>query len=210
MTPQELEEFAKAPASGFRCFAAGDESGPRFLARIRHALNPPAPPASVARIGEILGSHADQVVAFYRHHNGFVLYLDTRSDAAGIELFRVEDWEEATTDMRTWFEDVLHDPEKDPDHIFTGIAIATVPHSANYFVMPIEGPSAGKLFYADHDGWYESAFAEDFSGFLTRVTREPVKLLAEDLGCYTRYSDGETDSQWIPEAYFLDISRAQA
>ena len=73
--------------------------------------------------------------------------------------------------------------------------------------MPVEGPTAGKIFYADHDGWYESAFANDFQKFLAHVTRKPVNLLNEELGCYTRYSDGKTDAQWIPEVYFPDVSK---
>ena len=77
----------------------------------------------------------------------------------------------------------------------TGIALATVPHSGNYFVMPVEGATAGKIFYADHDGWYESAFADDFDDFLARATQEPVHLLAKELGCYTRYTDGKTTAQ---------------
>ena len=129
--------------------------------------------------------------------------------AAGIELLAVEKWEKGTAEMRDWFDHLTDEPENDPDHIVTGIAIATVPHSGNYFVMPVEGPSAGKIFYADHDGWYESAFANDFAGFLARVTRDPVKLLVDDVGCYTRYSDGKTSSQWIPEEYFADISKVQ-
>ena len=100
-------------------------------------------------------------------------------------------------------------PENDPDHIVTGIAFATVPQSGNYFVLPIEGPSAGKIFYANHDGWYESAFADDFDGFLAHVVQDPVKLLAEEVGCYTRYSDGKTDTQWIPEEYYPDISKVR-
>jgi hypothetical protein len=209
MTPQALKEFIESPAPGFRCFAAGNESGPRFVARIRHILNPPASSASIAQIRRMLGSHADQTAPFFQHHDGFVLYRDTKSDAAGIELLSVEQWEEATNDMRDWFDHLAEEPENDSDHIVTGIAIATVPHSGNYFVMPVEGPNAGKIFYANHDGWYESAFADDFSGFLRRITREPVKLLAEDVGCYTRYSDGETDAQWILEEYFPDVSRLQ-
>src|SRR5439155_5386433 len=99
---------------------------------------------------QILGSHADQVAALYQHHDGFVLYRDTKSEAAGIELLSVEQWEQATEDMRDWFDHLADEPENDPDHIVTGISIAAVPHSGNYFVMPIEGPSAGKIFYADH------------------------------------------------------------
>ena len=209
MSSQIIEEFAQAPAPGFRCFAAPKQTGPRFLARVQHILHSPASPEAITQIRQSLGAHATQVEAFYQHHDGFVLYRDTKSEAAGIELLSVEQWEEATDDMRDWFDHLTDDPENDPDHIVTGISIATVPHSGNYFVMPVEGPSAGKIFYADHDGWYESAFADDFSSFLTRVTREPVKLLAKDVGCYTRYSDGETDSQWIPEEYFSDISRVQ-
>jgi hypothetical protein len=157
----------------------------------------------------MLGSHADQVASFYQRHDGFVLYRDTLSQAAGIELLPVEQWDAATEDMRDWFDHLADEPENDPDRIVTGIALATVPHSGNYFVMPIEGTSAGKVFYADHDGWYESAFADDFDAFLAHVVREPVKLLAEEVGCYTRYWDGKTDAQWIPEEYFSDISRAQ-
>lgn len=206
MSSQIFEEFAKAPAPGFRCYAAGGESGSRFLARVRHDLNGPASSASVVQIRQILGSHADKVAAFYQRHDGFVLYRDTMSEATGIELLPVEKWDEAANDMRDWFEHLADNPENDPDHIFTGIAIATVPQSGNYFVMPVEGPTAGKIFYADHDGWYESAFANDFDDFLVHVTWEPVKLLAEEVGCYTRYSDGKTNAQWIPEKYFPDVS----
>jgi hypothetical protein len=209
MTSQALEEFTKSPAPGFRCFAAGDKAGPRFLASIRHILNASASPAAIAQIRKLLGSHADQVATFYQCHDGFVLYRDTKSEAAGIELLPVAQWEEATEEMRDGFNYLVNDPENDPDHIVTGISISTVPRSGNYFVMPVHGPNAGKIFYADHDGWYESAFADNFDSFLARVTREPVKLLAKDVGCYTRYSDGMTKAQWIPEEYFSDISKAQ-
>lgn len=209
MSTQLLEAFTKSPAPGFRCFAAGDKTNARFLARVRHILNPPASSALIAKIRQSLGVHAGPIVELFQHHDGFVLYHDEKSDAAGIELLSVARWDEATDDMRNWFEELADDPESDPDHIVTGIAIATVPQSGNYFVMPIEGPSAGKIFYADHDGWYETSFADDFGGFLARVTSDPVRLLAEDVGCYTRYSDGKTDLQWIPEEYFQDISKVQ-
>jgi hypothetical protein len=210
MSSQLIEEFAKSPAPGFRCYAAGAKSDARFLAKVRHVLNEPASPKSLAQVRKKLAGHADKVLAFYQRHDGFVLYRDTISDAAGIELLPVAQWEEATDDMRDWFDHLTDEPENDPDHIVTGIAIATVPHSGNYFVIPVEGPAAGKIFYANHDGWYESAFADDFDDFLAHVTREPAKLLAEEVGCYTRYSDGKTDAQWIPEQYFPDISRDQA
>ncbi|MCX6923665.1 MAG: hypothetical protein NT154_10730 [Verrucomicrobia bacterium] len=146
------------------------------------------------------------MVAFYEHHDGFVLYQHVLSDAAGIELLPVDQWGEATEDMRRYFHDLAEKPAIDQDHIVTGVAVATVRHSGNYFVLPIQGPAGGKVFYANHDGWYDSAFADDFDGFLAHATREPVSLLNDELGCYTRYSDGKTDAQWIPEEYFADAS----
>jgi hypothetical protein len=107
--------------------------------------------------------------------------------------------------MLSWFAHLADDPASDPDCILSGVAIATVPDSGNYFVMPMDGPAAGKIFYADHDGWYESAFADDFNGFLALVTK-PARLISEELGCYTRYSDGTTKTQWVPEEYFPDVT----
>lgn len=209
MSVQLIEDLLSAPAPGFRCYSATNKSGERFFARVRHILKEPASSAAISRVRQFLGRHAPDVAAYYRIHNGFVLYRDTKSAAAGIELLPVERWDDATDDMRGWFEHLADEPGNDPDHILTGIAIGTVPHSGNYFVMPIKGPSAGKVFYADNDGWYESAFADDFYGFLSRLVREPAELLSEELGCYTRYSDGSTDAQWIPEEYFRDISRVE-
>ena len=202
MSVQIIESFVQSPAPAFRCYACGDESGPRFLSRIQHVLNPPASYESLMQIREWLGPHADSVADFYRQHDGFVLYNDTLSASAGVELFPAGQWGHATEAVRDWFAEL----DDDPDHILSSIAIATAPHSGNYFVTPVEGPTAGKIFYANHDGWYESAFADSFAHFLIRVTQEPVKLLVDELGCYARYSDGKTITQWIPEEYFADAS----
>jgi hypothetical protein len=209
MSLQILEQFAAAPMPGFRCTAAGDESGDQFVAKVRHILKRPASSKAVAQIRQMLGRHAEQAIAFYERHNGFDLYRDTKSSASGIELIPVAKWKRSTEDMRSTFDYLGEDPSNDPDQILTGVAIAEVPCSGNYFVMPVEGPAAGKVFYADHDGWYESAFVGNFQKFLVHVTRKPVNLLNEQLGCYTRYSDGKTDKQWIPEEYFADVSNIQ-
>jgi len=150
----------------------------------------------------MLGGTSEQVELFYREHNGLLLYKDSMSDAAGIELFPALDWNHQTTQMREYWQYLSG--EDDPDHIAQGVAIGEVPQSGNYFAIPISGPSIGKVFYANHDGWYEAPFAECFNDFLARLTQTPAKLLAEDLGCYTRYNDGQTGIQWIPNEYVAD------
>lgn len=170
-----------------------------FVARLCHVLNAPASKEDLVQLRSMLGPHAKQFEEIYAVHDGFVLFKDSLSDAAGIEALPIAQWSEASDDMRQWIEAL--EIEDDPDHIRTGVAFATAPQSGNYFVMPVEGPSAGKVFYADHDGWYESHFAKDFAEFITRVTTDPAHLLSEALGCHARYSDGKTLIQWIPEAY---------
>jgi hypothetical protein len=114
MPSRVLEDFVKSPAPGFRCYAAGDKSGARFLARVRHILNCPASSEAVSHLSRMLGRHADKVAAFYERHDGFVLYRDAKSAAAGIELLPVEQWQEATDDMRDWFDHLADEPENDP------------------------------------------------------------------------------------------------
>jgi hypothetical protein len=138
MSVQQLLNFTKAPAPGFRCNVGPKQTDRSFVAKVLHNLCPPATLANIDRIRQVLGDHADQVIAFHSLHDGFVLYQDTLSDAAGVELFPVERWGEATEDMRNCFEHLANDPENDPDCILTGIAIATVPQSGNYFVFPLD------------------------------------------------------------------------
>lgn len=203
---QQLVNFAKAPQPGFICTNGGrsEKTKRQFLARVRHVLNPPATAEGLALLRSMLGHFAPEFELGYREFDGFTLYQDALSDTAGIEALPVAKWKEATEDMREFLADLSE--EDDPDHIRKGVAFATVPQSGNYFVVPVEGPSAGKVFYADHDGWYESHFASGFDEFISRVMNEPAVLLSDELGCYTRYSDGKTSIQWVPEKYVLDCS----
>jgi hypothetical protein len=198
---QQLVTFAGQTNPSFVCTNGGrsEKTKRTFVARLSHVLNAPASANDLALLRSMLGAHAAQVKDFYRTHDGFVLYKDSLSRAAGIEALPISQWQDAGEEMRQWFEHL--DDESDPDHIRTGVAFATAPQSGNYFVMPVEGPNAGKVFYADHDGWYESHFATDFNEFITRVMSNPAHLLSEELGCYARYSDGKTPIQWIPESY---------
>lgn len=199
---QQLVSFAGQANPTFICSNGGrsEKTKRTFVAHLRHVLNAPASDEDLAVLRSMLGAHAAQFEQVYAEHDGFILCKDSLSDAAGIEALPIAQWSEAGDDMRQTFEHL--DDESDPDHIRTGVAFATAPQSGNYFVMPVEGPNAGKVFYADHDGWYEAHFAENFEEFITRVTSDPAHLVAEELGCYARYSDGKTSIQWIPESYY--------
>ena len=144
----------------------------------------------------LLGPHAPAFEEVYSAHDGFVLYQDLLSETAGVEALPIAEWDQASYNLR----ECLAHEENDPDQLRTGVAFATVPGSGNYFVVPLEGPSAGMIFYWTH-GWYEAPFADDFEEFIIRLTSDPSRLLCTELGCYARYSDGKTAIHWVPVSY---------
>ncbi|MCE9522259.1 MAG: SMI1/KNR4 family protein [Alphaproteobacteria bacterium] len=200
-----VRELALHPAPGFVCTPAGGRRDENFTARVAHLLGSPASAASIRWIGEKFGEMAAPFVQLYTKHDGFVLYRDMFSDAAGICVLPVREWKNAEESLAVQLSDLGE--TGDPNCIKSGIAFAEVPHSSDYFIVPVEGPSRGKVFYANHDGdgLYGDAFANSLDEFIIRVCGDPIVLLNDVLGCYTRYSDGATELQWIPERYLPDI-----
>ncbi len=200
MPYEAFESRVSDPAPAFICQAAGlGRESERFTAHLQHVIRPPASAANLQYLHSLFPKGADQLTAFYAIHEGFVLYGDTLSDASGIELFEIADMEEQTDSMRGWLE-MLED-EEDDNRLKSAIAIGESPHSGNYFAIPVEGPHLGKVFFVDHDDWDPQPFAETFDEFLALICEAPAKLLSEILGCTARYSDGHTDTQWIPLEY---------
>lgn len=192
------------PSPAFVCYPAGRfRRTERFTARITHEVRPPALPADLALLRQLIPAGADELLAFYARHDGFVLYRDTLSETAGVELFRVRDMERQTGCLRTWLERL--DDGSDINRLKTAIAIGESPHSGNYFAMTVKGRQTGKVFFVDHDDWREEPIANSFDEFLTLVSTSPVTLLSKTLNCIARYSDGHTDSQWIPMEFIPDL-----
>ena len=94
----------------------------------------------------------------------------------------------------------------DPNGLLRGTAFGVVCHSANYFTFHTAGPHAGTVFYVDHDDWQDKPIAKTFTDFLALILRDPADFLF-NVGCYTRYSDGKTDTQWIPKEYVPDAGQ---
>jgi hypothetical protein len=141
-------------------------------------------------------------VAVYAQHDGCLLYCDTLSETVGVELFSIAEMRAQTAEMYQWLKTL--DEGADTNRLKTSIAIGQAPQSGNFFAVPVQGASVGMVFYVDHDDWREEPFAKTFEQFLSQVSTSPVKLLSETLGCYARYSDGSSDTQWIPLEYIPD------
>jgi hypothetical protein len=90
-----------------------------------------------------------------------------------------------------------------PDWFHRGVVFGEIPRSANYFVIQPSGDGAGQVFYCDHDDLRTEPIAESFEDLLRMIVKEPPGFLYQ-CGCFTRYSDGKTDIQWIPKEYVPD------
>jgi hypothetical protein len=207
MSVREFEEHIRAVAPAFRCYACGDHAESLNLtARLSNNLNRPASKKALATIESLLGAAGEPFKELYRRHNGMVLYRDSRSHAAGVRFFPVEEWAARSEEMRDGMLAMGWDEEevRMPAWLKKGIVFGEIPQSANYFVVTV-GRGAGKIHYADHDDFRNTPIAKKLEAFLDKILADPAGFLYK-CGCYTRYSDGKTGIQWIPKEYVSDAS----
>lgn len=192
---EQVREFVRRPLA-FSCKPAGRrDSTERFVAHVVHFMNSPGSPNDLTIASSLFGAAAAPFEGFYGKHNGLTLYRDTLSSSAGVEIPLLGALPKINERFRGRLSE--NESEDDPDSF---VVFATAPRSANYFVVQMQGPNIGQILYTDHETNGMAVFADDLRGFLLRIIREPVKLLAKDLGCFARYSDGSTRTQWIPES----------
>ena len=90
--------------------------------------------------------------------------------------------------------------EEMPDWMRQAIVFGEICNSGNCFVIPTTGENAGKVIYADHDPEEPLPILGFFDDFLNLILADPARFM-DRMGCYTRYSDGQTDTQWIPKEF---------
>jgi hypothetical protein len=204
---QELRGFVGAPSPRFRC-SDTDGTAAHWVAQLRHELAAPASESELRTLAEHFAQRVPQeFIDFYSQHNGATLYQDTIVNAAGfrttgIRVAPVSEWPLLAELLDDWIESLDEDEREDlvPSWTQDAIVFAEVPNSGNYFLCVASGEKRGQIVYFDHDGFEFEAFAPSLSAFFSKVTAEPAQLLY-GLGCYARYADGETDTQWIPDQY---------
>ncbi|PHR92738.1 MAG: hypothetical protein COA78_33285 [Blastopirellula sp.] len=207
MSLADFEMHLTDPAPAFRCFDCADRKKElKLLTPITNTRSPAASAESLRELETLLGTQFDDVQRFYELHDGLELYADTRSDAVGLAFFPITVWSDLSRRMRGQFTAMGFEESHDPDGLLRGIAFGVVCHSSNYFTFQTTGPHAGTIFYIDHDDWQDQPIAESFADFLALILRDPADFLFK-VGCYTRYSDGETDTQWIPKEYIPDAAQ---
>jgi hypothetical protein len=213
----DLTAFLSHPAPGFICRKVGDESKTR-VAAVRHVRRPPAAAATLRRCHALHVPSIEQAIEFLERYDGIHLYTPVQQTSneewkmAGIEVFPREHWEQRTTELRQQWAEQFDGGDGTAEselpfgrHDF--VAIGHPSGSWNYFHWVTRGSNAGRIYWwpwtmpPEKDEFFASSFAE----FIAKLYADPATLLNDELGGYTRYFDGNTESQWYPDRYVADI-----
>lgn len=183
----------KRPA--FICYPAGGKESPDYTVEIDHLLKPGASEEALQEFGSELSGDHTEVLAFYKKHDGIELYR--QNEMPSIEFFELNQITEKNEEWREWFE--MYEDEEMEEELSEfqkyGTAFGEISCSGNYFIW-----HEGKVYYSSHDGEVEEPLANGFNEFINLIAEDPASLMYK-LGCYTRFSDGKTNIQWIPRKY---------
>jgi SMI1 / KNR4 family (SUKH-1) len=210
MSLKLFESHLHVPAPGFNCYASrGKSNMATFLARVSNCIEPPGSKKALSVVTKLYGGVSAPLKQFVELHDGVLLYSDTNSDAAGIEFFKTAEWQSKTDEMRESISSMGFDLGEMPEWFQCGVVFAEIPFSGNYFVLQHDGDEAGQIFYCDHDDFKAKPMAESFELLLAMIVSDPPGFLYK-CGCYTRYSDGKSDIQWIPKEFVSDCEAEKA
>lgn len=223
----EFDAFIAHPAPAFQCFTASDyhrlnedleTEGAACVVRIEHRVGPAAAGTALKRIAAMDVPGTLDVVRFLARHNGVHLFAPTHPEyypegwrklEAGVEIFRVEEWDARTKENRAeWLEKLANaELPYGPDDF---IAIGHPRGSWNYFHWVTRGPCAGRVFWWPWTMPPESAddcFAVSFEEFISMLHANPSVLLNEVLCGYSRYFDRRGKTQWVALNYSEDAGK---
>jgi hypothetical protein len=161
--------------------------------KLRSAVGKPSTVRELKTLQKLAGKEYAVLEPLYREFNGLTLYMHRKT--AGLAVAPIKELPAFAADCKTLLfgdEAELYPFQRE------GVPFATIVESGNYFVL-----HEGKVYYSDHDGGDDSVWSTDLEDFFTRAVSNPPKFLY-DAGCYTRYFDGKTDTQFIPETFIHD------
>ena len=191
-TMGKFTEHIKDYNPTFNCYASGDNDEKiEFSITVENFINAGAKDKELESLKSNTQSNNPELIQFYNEHDGLKLYC--QNNEPRLEFFPINSLSKANEEWKSWFDDL----EEDEIYEFQkhGVAFGKVSNSGNYFVI-----YNGQIFYSDHDEWEEAILGQTLNEFLTKLASDPATMLYE-LGCYSRYSDGITDKQWIPKSY---------
>lgn len=202
---QSLETLLARRNQRFVCVDTGwPEPGPeKFRAQIVHYAEPPLGHAQLEQLGRIF-PEIPQLAEFYSHYSSVRLFVDPIGGDSVCYVASPDEWHGFKKNFEMWTDSLVGD-EADllPEWLDNYLVIGEIPTTGNYYLMPTQGEHIGKVFLFDHDGFEFVEKGADLGAFIERVSTVNDALLQEIPG-HTRYSDGETETQWLAKEYLYD------
>jgi hypothetical protein len=212
MVLELIDRLLNDPDPAFACYANGDRGKKEaFFAPVAHFANPPALPSLLGNIPAVPG--AQQLKELLACYNGLLLYTDRECEAEGVEIFPINEWPQRTAQMvQSWVEEPEHYRDDDMPYGHEDfIAIAHSRGASSYIHWVIRGPRAGAVYWW---AWTmrpkkdTPPMAKDFASFIQLLYERPAHFFNEVLLCYTRFSDDQTPTEWLPSRYVPDQKNA--
>ncbi|HWE94164.1 MAG TPA: hypothetical protein VG269_09390 [Tepidisphaeraceae bacterium] len=203
-----LARLLDHPDPGFICVPAGQRSGRRYLARVRHSATEPADIEDHRWLQSVMGIASEPFHALYALHNSALLFEPVIKRDLGAASGR-------DGGFRYFGLNELRNPEPGRLADYPGqefppeelLAFAEIPHSANLIcIWHVRDLSRShvELVELNHDcppGGF--GVPKNLPELLLVLCEDPAFFLFM-CGCYTRYQDGHSDTQWIPIRYVPD------
>lgn len=202
---QSLETLLARRNQRFVCVGTGwpEPGQKKFTAEIVHYTEPPLGNVQIEQLKRLFPD-IPQLAEFYSHFGRIHLFVDPIGGDAACYLGSPDEWHALRKHFQMW-PDSLTEDESDllPDWLENSLTIGEIPTTGNYYLMPTRGEHTGKVFLFDHDGFEFNERGGDLGEFLKRISTVDEAFVTE-LSGHTRYSDGETDTQWLAKEYLYD------
>jgi hypothetical protein len=201
---ESLETLLARRNQRFVCVDAGgpDAVSGIFTASIVHHTEPPLGQVQLDQLGRLFGD-IPQLTELYGRFGSVRLYVDSTGGDSAYYIATPDEWHGLKKHFEDWLEIVDDDEDRLPTWLDEYLVIGEVPASGNYYIVPTKGEELGKVFHFDHDGFEFTEVGVDISAFLEHISTVDEALIRE-IRSHTRYSDGDTEIQWLAREYLYD------
>lgn len=207
---KKLEMLLSVKSQYLVCYPAGGRAVDKeavYKARIHHEVSPAIDPEQVKNLEAALGAKND-LVALLSKYGSVRLYCDEFSNTSGFYIANPEEWEQLAEEMQDWI-DQLSDDEKNnivPEWLDDALVFGERPESGNLYLLLAgnENKECGAVFEFDHDGFEFVKVANSVQEFIDSFCDTGEQLI-DLLKSYARFSDGQTEIQWIAKRYVAEI-----
>ncbi|AMK76072.1 MULTISPECIES: SMI1/KNR4 family protein [Methylomonas] len=188
MKLNDLEKAVREHAGEFLCERINDEDKTKTVS-FTHVVDAPEDSNDLPTVGRLRD--------FYETFGGILFYYDKKSGDAAKRIAPSSEWAELHADFSDWLEPLDEDERLEilPDWIDTCLVIGETPRSGNYILVATEGPTAGRVFEFDHDGYEFTDEAADIVEYVEKLLKpDGIKLV--DIASHMRFIEGDPMVQW--------------